>query len=199
MWSVFLPVCDAGVWTAGVPPVGPFDWEPPGGSSNLMDNMLLSYTLLSFLWHTMHISAVHLHVSLEQQNSKCANSFHYCPPEAQHLLGHMIRLHTTADTNEWIPRCPHCVGAHTTNLWTFSWLLDNKRGWYPEGFLYKGLGRTLYHGNFTFSVSDCRCCLSSCFLKIQPHILPEADITYIPSNILCNAVNIIKLMFISLD
>lgn len=57
LMRIFLPVCDAGVWAFRVPPVRPFDWEPPGGSSNLTteerkqglqaDMMLLLYTMFS--------------------------------------------------------------------------------------------------------------------------------------------------------
>lgn len=36
MESIRPPVCDAGIQAFGVLPVGPFNREPPGGSSNLI-------------------------------------------------------------------------------------------------------------------------------------------------------------------
>lgn len=44
--SVFVPACDVWIWAIRVLPVGPFDWQPPGGSGNLTTKWQLSTFLL---------------------------------------------------------------------------------------------------------------------------------------------------------
>lgn len=111
---IVLPVCDAGVWAFGVLPVRPFDWEPPGGSSNLTtkewkqglqtDMMLLWYTTFRLL-RDKHLS-VYLHCSLMNRAAEMLMvSSTGLLMDTQRLLSHMIKLHMTADMKQYIPRC----------------------------------------------------------------------------------------------